>query len=234
MNIFKFLSIFLKSFTHKKVSYSYGGIDSIVNYIFKSQPNGIYIDVGCGHPIKNNNTYLLNKKGWSGINIDLDISNIELFNIYRPNDFNICTAISDVEKETNLYYYHPKSSINTIDKKTSEYQNAKVTAIKKIKTNTLNNILNSSKFESNTIDFLSVDVEGSELAVLKNFNFKKYKPKVIVIEFLDLTLKKLEIKNINLKNILNSNIYNLLISNDYNLVNILHSDLVFIHNDFKD
>ena len=94
--------------------------------------------------------------------------------------------------------------------------------------------MNSSKFESNTIDFLSVDVEGSELAVLKNFNFKKYKPKVIVIEFLDLTLKKLEIKNINLKNILNSNIYNLLISNDYNLVNILHSDLVFIHNDFKD
>ncbi len=176
----------------------------------------------------------MNKKGWSGINIDLDISNIELFNNYRPNDHNVCAAISDVEKETNLYFYHPKSAINTIDKDTSEYQKAEVTAIKKIKTNTLNNVINSSKFESNIIDFLSVDVEGSELAVLKNFNFKKYKPKVIVIEFLDLSLSKLEIKNINLKNILNSNIYNLLISNDYNLVNILHADLVFIHNDFKD
>ena len=234
MNIFKFLSIFLKSLTHKKVSYSYGGIDSIVNYIFKSQSNGIYIDVGCGHPIKNNNTYLLNKKGWSGINIDLDFSNIELFNIYRPNDHNICAAISDVEKETDFYFYHSKSAINTIDKNTSEYQKAKVTAVKKIKTKTLNDIVNNSKFERNIIDFLSVDVEGSELAVLKNFNFKKYKPKVIVIEFLDLTLTNLEIKNINLKNILNSNIYNLLISNDYNLVNILHSDLVFIHKDFKD
>ena len=81
---------------------------------------------------------------------------------------------------------------------------------------------------------LSVDGEGSELNVLKNFDFKKYKPKVVVLEFLDLTLDKLEIKNINLKNILNSNIYNLLISNDYNLVNILHADLVFIHNEFKD
>ncbi len=234
MNIFKFLSIFLKSFTHKKVSYSYGGIDSIVNYIFKSQLSGIYIDVGCGHPIKNNNTYLLNKKGWSGINIDLDSSNIELFNIYRPNDHNICAAVSDIVEETNLYFYHSKSAINTLDKNTSEYQKAKVTTVKKIKTKTLNDIVNNSKFENNIIDFLSVDVEGSELAVLKNFNFKKYKPKVIVIEFLDLTLKNLEIKNINLKNILNSNIYNLLISNDYNLVNILHADLVFIHNDFKD
>ena len=96
----------------------------------------------------------------------------------------------------------------------------------------IQDIDDSGQFENNTIDFLSVDVEGSELNVLKNFDFKKYKPKVVVLEFLDLTLDKLEIKNINLKNILNSNIYNLLISNDYNLVNILHADLVFIHNEF--
>ena len=57
--------------------------------IFKSQKKGIYIDIGCGHPIKNNNTYLLNKKGWSGINIDLDEENISLFNAYRNKDFNI-------------------------------------------------------------------------------------------------------------------------------------------------
>ena len=133
MNIFKFLSIFLKSLTLRKVSFSYGGIDSIVAYIFKSQLNGVYIDVGCGHPIKSNNTYLLNKKGWTGINIDLDSSNIELFNIYRPKDHNVCAAISDVEKETDLYFYHSKSPINTIDKNTSKYQKAKVTTIKKIK-----------------------------------------------------------------------------------------------------
>ena len=46
-----------------------------IQQIFKSQNKGIYIDIGCGHPIKNNNTYLLNKKGSSGINIDLDIDN---------------------------------------------------------------------------------------------------------------------------------------------------------------
>ena len=55
MKLLKFISIYLKSFSHKKISYSYGGIDSIIQYIFKNKQNGFYVDVGCGHPIKNNN-----------------------------------------------------------------------------------------------------------------------------------------------------------------------------------
>ena len=234
MNFYKFLSIYLKSFTNKKSFYSYGGIDNLIQQIFKFQENGIYIDIGCGHPIKNNNTYLLNKKGWSGINIDLDIDNIELFKIYRPKDLNICAAISDEMKETDLFFYHSRSALNTIDKKTANYQKAKVTSIKKIKTTTLNNVLGESIYNSSNIDFLSIDVEGSELSVLKNFNFHKFKPKVIVVEYLDLSLNKLEIKNLSIQNAMNSEIYKLIISKNYTLANMIHSDLVFIYNDFRD
>ena len=91
----KFLKVFIKSFTHKKISYSFGGIDSLILNIFKNQDKGFYLDIGCGHPIKNNNTYLLNKKGWSGINIDINPTSIDLFNIARPKDFNICTTINN-------------------------------------------------------------------------------------------------------------------------------------------
>ena len=234
MNFYKFLSVYLKSFTNKKFFYSFGGIDNLIQQIFKSQKKGIYIDIGCGHPIKNNNTYLLNKKGWSGINIDLDIDNIELFKIYRPKDLNICAAISDKMKETDLFFYHSRSALNTIDKKTANYQKAKVTSIKKIKTTTLNNVLGESIYNSSNIDFLSIDVEGSELSVLKNFNFHKFKPKVIVVEYLDLSLNKLEIKNLNIQNAMNSEIYKLIISKNYTLANMIHSDLVFIYNDFRD
>ena len=41
MKIIKYLSIFLKSFTHKKISYSYGGIDALVANIFKNQKKGL-------------------------------------------------------------------------------------------------------------------------------------------------------------------------------------------------
>ena len=234
MNFLKFLSIFLKSFTTKKISYSYGGIDSLVANIFKNNNDGFYVDIGCGHPIKNNNTYLLNKRGWKGINIDLDEENIDLFNIYRKKDENINIAVSNDNKEVDLYFYHSKSAINTISKEAANYQKAKVSSIKKVKPKTLNEILINSKFKDIQIDFLSIDVEGSELLVLKNFDFKKYSPKVIVVEYLDLSLPKLEIKNLNVKNVISSQLYNLITSNNYTLANILHSDLVFINNDFKD
>ena len=234
MNILKFLSIFLKSFTTKKISYSYGGIDSLITNIFKDNNDGFYVDIGCGHPIKNNNTYLLNKRGWKGINIDLDEENIDLFNIYRKKDENINIAVSNDNKEVDLYFYHSKSAINTISKEVANYQKAKVSSVKKVKSKTLNEILINSKFKDIQIDFLSIDVEGSELLVLKNFDFKKYSPKVIVVEYLDLSLPRLEIKNLNVNNVISSQLYNLITSNNYTLANILHSDLVFINNDFKD
>ena len=207
----KFFKVFLKSFTHKRISYSYGGIDSLIFNIFKNQKNGFYLDIGCGHPIKNNNTYLLNKKGWSGINIDLDEENIDLFNSYRKKDVNLTTAVSDKEGETDLYFYHKKSALNTISKENADFQKAKVSAIKRIKTQTINKIIENTPFKDRKIDFLSIDVEGSELAILKNFDFTKYSPKVIVVEYLDLSLKKLEIKNLNIDNIIKSEIYKLII-----------------------
>jgi hypothetical protein len=234
MKIIKYLSIFLKSLTHKKISYSYGGVDSLVNNIFKNIDKGFYVDIGCGHPVKNNNTYLLNKKGWHGINIDLDNENINLFDIYRPSDQNISTAISDKVGEEDFFFYHNKSAINTINKKTADYQNAKVSSIKKIKTNTLNNVLNNSKYNNLEIDFLSIDIEGSEFLALKNFDFNKYNPKIIVVEHLDLSLPALEIKNLNINSAINSDIYKLIVSKNYTLVNMLHSDLVFVNNKFRD
>ena len=147
---------------------------------------------------------------------------------------NLAVAVSDKEGESDLYFYHEKSALNTLSKKNADFQKANITSIKKIKTQTINKIIENSPYRDQEIDFLSIDVEGSEIAILKNFNFRKYSPKVIVVEFLDLSLKKLEIKNLNINNILKSEIYKLVVSNNYTLANILHSDLVFIQNSFRD
>jgi hypothetical protein len=121
-----------------------------------------------------------------------------------------------------------------LSKEISAYQSANVSKIIKVKTVTLNSILANSAFSNKPIDFLSIDVEGLEYKVLKNFDFEKYKPKVIVVEFLDLTLPKLEIKNLKIENVINSDIYKLLVLKGYTLANWLHSDLVFIKNSFRD
>ena len=55
-----------------------------------------------------------------------------------------------------------------------------------------------------------------------------------MVEYLDLSLPALEIKNLNINSAINSDIYKLIISKNYTLVNMLHSDLVFVNNKFRD
>ena len=228
------LNLIHKKILSKKNYFSFSGVDILIENIFRNQKNGFYIDVGCQHPIKNNNTYLLHKRGWSGINIDLDKDNIDLFNVSRISDDNINIAASNKINEVDLFFFHKKSPINTIDKKTSQFQKAKISSIKKIKTNTLNNIIKSSKYSNRKIDLLSIDVEGHELPVLEGLDFDKYSPNVIVVEYLDLNVSKLEIKNLNIENVINSEIYKFLTLKKYILVNSIYSDLIFIKSDFRD
>ena len=54
------LNLLHKKFISKKKYFSFSGVDIILEKIFKHQSKGIYIDVGCQHPIKNNNTYCHN------------------------------------------------------------------------------------------------------------------------------------------------------------------------------
>ena len=228
-----YISIQKRKFKYKKISYSFNGVDLIIDYIFKDKNDGTYLDIGAQHPISNNNTFLLFKRGWSGINLDLDKKNIELFNIARPNDINLNLAVSNVEGETDLFFYHDASPINTLNKEVSDYQKAKIKEIKKIKTKTLNNILRNLNIK-NKIDYMNIDVEGHEEKVLEGFDIKKYNPKIISIEYLDLKMKKLEFKNNNLDNLIKSNIYKYFIEHNYYFVNWLHGDLIFAHRDFRD
>jgi hypothetical protein len=114
-NLLKYLSLYNRKIKYKKISYSFNAVDLIIDYIFKNKKKGIYLDIGCQHPISNNNTYLLFKRGWHEINIDLDINNIKLFNLSRPNDINLNQAVSSSVLNKKLYFYHDKSPINTLE-----------------------------------------------------------------------------------------------------------------------
>ena len=231
--IVNYLSILKRRQKYKKISYSFNAVDLIINYIFKDQNTGTYVDIGAQHPISNNNTYLLFKRGWSGVNIDLDKKNIDLFNISRPRDINLNFAISDKEQEVKLYFYHDASPINTLNKQVAEFQKASVKSVKRINSYTLNNILEKIDFKKK-IDYMNIDVEGYEEKVLSGFDINRYKPNVISVEFLDLKMNELEIKNNNIDRLIDSNLYKYFTNNDYYFVNWLHGDLIFVHKDFRD
>ena len=221
---------------YTKKSYSISNVDLIIDRMFSKVEKGVFIDLGCNHPIKFNNTYLLYKRGWRGINIDLDKESIDEFNKIRDKDYNVQSLIStNIGEEKEIYYYHSRSAINTLSKELLEHRKTKKDSIKILKetTNTLENIIEKSPFKNQKINLLSIDIENHEYEALKNFNFSKFRIDVIVIEIHDLRQKKLEIYNQSLDFVVNSKIYKLLTNNSYKLVNWVNSDFVFVQEDFN-
>ena len=154
---------------YTKKSYSLSNVDLIIDYLFKNINKGVYIDVGCNHPIKFNNTYLLYKRGWSGINIDSDLDSIKLFNKFRSNDFNVRNIVSDDESVKKLYYYHKRSALNTLSKDLVDSRTSKPSKIIEEKSVTLNKIIEDSPYHNSKINLLSVDIENHEFEALNNF-----------------------------------------------------------------
>ena len=159
------------------------GEDIAINNFIENPNNGFYVDIGAHHPIQRNNTYLLFKKGWSGINIDINEFSIDLFNYLRPNDENIQIAISDKRGEIIFYYQKEFSQLNTTDKEIAKEHFNNNFKEKIVKCNTINNILENSNFKNKKIDFLNIDIEGSELQVLKNLNFENMILKLYVLKY---------------------------------------------------
>ena len=164
-----------------KKSYSLLGEDIFLKKYFKNKSIGFYIDVGCCHPISGNNTYLLYKKGWNGINFDISKYSIELFNFHRKRDLNINCGISNKSGIRKKYFRKEINMLNTMNKKIAKIHFRNGFTTENIRTNTLNFFLKKNSIK-NKIDLLKIDVEGEELNVLKSINFNKYKPKLVSIE----------------------------------------------------
>ena len=193
--------------------YAEFGEDIMINRIFTNINNGTYVDIGAYHPIKGSLTYNLYKKGWSGVNIDLSATSIDLFNVIRTRDININCAISNFSGET---FYYENSPINQQNSLISSDENQKKIKIRSYKLDeilTLNNI--------NKVDFINIDTEGNELDILKSINFDRINPFLFSIEensfFLENDSKKAKISFMKEKN--------------YELINIIGVTMFFVKKD---
>ena len=203
-------NIYLKNkFFLKKKTYSMYGEDLVVEKYSKDIVNGFYVDLGCYHPVQNNNTMLLYQKGWRGINIDISEFTIKLFNFCRPDDLNLNLAVSDKSGEIDFYYQKKISALSTIKKSQSDLAFQGKIKKKTISSQTLTQILDDSKYKDKPIDFLDIDIEGADLDALKSLDFSRYSPKLICVEILH------ENMFINNNDIEKSDIYNLLKEKNY-------------------
>lgn len=175
-------------------SYSQEGEDLIIKKCFENKQVGFYVDIGAHHPIRFSNTYLFYKKGWRGINIDAMPNSMKLFQRMRPRDINIEIPISD-KNESLVYYLFDDPALNGFSKELSEGQyesnGHKIISRREMATRPLVKILDNYLPTGQEIDFLSIDVEGLDLQVLKSNDWQKYRPEVVLVEIIAKTYKEI-------------------------------------------
>lgn len=173
-------------------SYSQEGEDMILRRLFENQKTGFYVDVGAHHPKRFSNTFFFYKKGWSGINIDAMPNSMSLFNKIRPRDINLEIPISD-KKQKLKYYMFNEAALNCFSKELAEKRdgkdNYKIISEKEMETSTLEEILEKHLPYDQEIDFMSIDVEGLDLQVLKSNNWRRFRPKFVLVEILSSSIK---------------------------------------------
>lgn len=174
--------------TYSQKSYSQEGEDMILRRIFETKKYGFYVDVGAYHPKLYSNTYFFYRNGWRGINIEPNPASIRLFQAQRPLDTNLSVGVSDISSE-RTYHMFNEPALNTFEEKVAQMSSRKggqyfrIGAIP-VKTARLDKILDEHLPEDQGIDFISVDVEGHELEVVRSNDWKRYRPACLLVEVL--------------------------------------------------
>lgn len=166
-------------------SYAQNAEDVRLARAFAGRTRGFYIDVGAWHPVLDSVTKYFYELGWRGIDIEPGVETARLLREDRPRDVVLELACSDVEGETTLFETEIPNDWSTLVPRTAEAVQAIHTRAMRgraVPVRTLRSVCAEHVREDEPIDFLKVDVEGHEAAVLRGADFDRWRPRVVVVE----------------------------------------------------
>ena len=158
--------------------------DAFVQWILQEKQKGFFVEIGTGDGIFLSNSYALEKEfGWCGILAEPNKNFQKEIKKNRPDSILAPYAITDKSGKKLMFmdtYDAPELSTlknyahqDLHDRSTfNEYE---------VETMTLNDLL--SKYDApSRVNYISVDTEGSEYTILKDFDFNKYAVDVFTVE----------------------------------------------------
>jgi FkbM family methyltransferase len=163
-------------------SYAQNFEDVMLRRCFPGE-NGFYIDVGAHDPDIDSVTRAFYELGWNGINIEPLPKMAARLRERRPRDINLEIAVGATEGRVMLHDIDGGGGVSTIDA-TIAAQHAQhgwpgVTI--EVTMRRLGDVLDEHA-TGRRIDFLKIDVEGLESAVIAGAGLQRHKPRIIVIE----------------------------------------------------
>ncbi len=156
-------------------SFSQYGEDCLVWKFFGQSGNGFFVEVGAHDGEINSQSLFLERKGWHGILVEPQSACCAMIRVRRPTAmvFQAACGAPGQRGKAALFLNHQGSGLFS---RSRPAQNE----CEEVQVMTLDEILEEGSVSQ--IDFLSIDVEGLELDVLRGFNIQKYRPRLLIIE----------------------------------------------------
>ncbi len=157
--------------------------DVLLQRLFPRDYRGFYIDIGACHPTIDSVTRHFYERGWNGINVEPVRSSYEALCRERPRDLNLPLAISD--REGTMTLHEPVASIGMSTLSTPFAEGLLAHGFdcqeRPIQVTTLERLC-ALHAHREPIDLLKIDVEGHEEAVIRGGDWKRWRPRVLVVE----------------------------------------------------
>lgn len=155
---------------------------------FDFAAQGFFVEVGAFHSQELSQTWMLEKLGWSGLLIEPIPDNAAELRRNRPGSTVHEVALTATEKTGTLKLYMAgeagsQSGLVRNQQDPERTYQREIT----VQARTFDWILDQDP--PPRIDFISIDTEGNELDVLRGLDLKRWRPRLILVEYVVLDLQ---------------------------------------------
>jgi FkbM family methyltransferase len=143
---------------------------------------GRYIDIGGGHPVAGSVSFWFYQRGWSGMVVEPQPDLAALHRRLRPRDTVVEAVIGRTSGATEFFRIERLHGLSTTVRGNAEAAGAHGVSFETmtLPSISLADLCHSHRIEA--VDFLKIDVEGAERAVLEGADWSKYRPRIVVLE----------------------------------------------------
>jgi FkbM family methyltransferase len=171
----------------------------IVDFIFRAIgiSNPTYLDIGAHHPQRLSNTQYFYASGSRGVNVEPDPDLFAEFPSHRPEDVNLNVGIGEDGSSSLPFHVMSTRTLNTFSREEAERYAAtglhSIQRVIDVPVRNINDVI-ASHFKGGAPDFLSVDVEGLDVEIIKSLDLSRFRPVVICVETLTFSETREEVK----------------------------------------
>lgn len=152
---------------------------------FGDRAMGTYIDIGAGHPVADNVSYWFYLRGWRGLVVEPQRRLLDIYAHLRPRDIAVCSLVGEHDGDADFHIVerlHGFSTTIAEHARTAAGYGARVESVR-MPMRSLASLV--AEHELGSVDFLKIDVEGAEAAVLAGMNWDRCRPRIILVEAVD-------------------------------------------------